>query len=98
MAYELDISKSVDKKFHKLSKKNIKLLESIDKKIKQILLNPYHFKPLRGNMKNIYRVHIGSSFVLIYEIFKIKNVVKILDFDHHDKIYKKWEKLIHMMF
>ncbi|MGD9275679.1 MAG: type II toxin-antitoxin system mRNA interferase toxin, RelE/StbE family [Candidatus Pacearchaeota archaeon] len=89
MVYELQISKEADKKFNKISKKNKKLLEIINKKIQQILLNPYHFKPLTGKMKNIFRVHIDKSFVLTYEVLEIKKIVRILDFDHHDKIYLK---------
>ena len=89
MDYKLDISNELDKKFDKLNKKNKKQLEIINKKIQQILLNPYHFRPLRGDMKNIRRVHIDKSFVLTYEILEIKRIVRLLDYDHHDKIYVK---------
>ena len=87
MVYELVVSKKVDKLFFKLSKKDKHQLRIIDNKIKQILENPYKFKPLRGNMKNKWRVHVGKSFVLVYEILEDKNVVVILDYNHHDKIY-----------
>ena len=87
MEYILDISEEADKKFAKLKNKSKKQLEIIDKKIKQILKNPYHFKPLRGDMHGSRRVHIDKSFVLIYEIDENKKVVRILDYDHHDKIY-----------
>jgi len=33
------------------------------------------------------RVHIGSS-VLIYEIDKKNNRIVLLDFEHHDTVYK----------
>lgn len=83
--YELELSEKIDKIFTKLSKRNIKQLEIINKKVQQILQNPYHFKPLKNELKNIRRVHIDSSFVLTYEIKE--NIIRLLDYDHHDKIY-----------
>ncbi len=87
MNYNLCISEELNKKFDKLSKKNKKQLEIINKKVQQILENPYHFKPLRGDMYGSRRVHIDKSFVLIYEIDEINKIVKLLDYDHHDNIY-----------
>ena len=87
MNYNLCISEELNKKFDKLSKKNKKQLEIINKKVQQILENPYHFKPLRGDMYGSRRVHIDKSFVLIYEIDEINKMVKLLDYDHHDNIY-----------
>ena len=87
MRYALDISDNVNRKFNKLTKKDKKQLEIINKKINQIRENPLHFKPLRGDMKGARRVHIDKSFVLTYEIDEKNKVVRILDYDHHDKIY-----------
>jgi len=87
MAYSLEISEELDKKFQKLDKKNKKQLEIINKKIKQILENPRHFKPLRGDMHGARRVHIDKSFVLTYEVDENRKVVRLLDYDHHDIIY-----------
>ena len=87
MTYFLVISELADKKFRKLAKKNKKQLEIIDKKIKQILEHPHHFKPLRGDMHGARSVHIDTSFVLTYEIIEDKQQVRVLDYAHHDKIY-----------
>jgi len=38
--------------------------------------------------QNKRRVHIGGSFVLIYEINEEQKIVTLLDFDHHDNVYK----------
>ena len=87
MDYELEISEDLDKKFSKLRKKNKKQLEIIFKKVNQILENPYHFKPLRGDMHGARRVHIDKSFVLTYEIDEQRKIVRLLDYNHHDYIY-----------
>ena len=87
MAYSLSISDLADKKFRKLARKNKIQLEIINKKIQQILVNPYHFKPLKGDMKGARRVHIDTSFVLTYEIDEKLKIVTLLDYDHHDNIY-----------
>ncbi len=85
MDYSLDISAEADKKFKKLESKNKKQLDIIDKKVRQILQNPYHFKPLRGDMHGSRRVHIDKSFFLVYEIDEKNKIVRVLDYDHHDK-------------
>ena len=87
MVYKLDIPEKLDLIFDKLTKKDKKQLEIINRKIDKILENPYQFKPLRGDMKGARRVHIGKSFVLTYEILENKKVVRLLDYAHHDKIY-----------
>jgi len=85
--YLLDTKPDVDKIFSKLSKKDPKQLRIIFRKIEQIVKNPYHFKPLRGDMKGARRVHIDKSFVLIYEIDEENKLVRLLDYNHHDNIY-----------
>jgi YafQ family addiction module toxin component len=85
--YALAVSVEADRKFKKLSKKNRTQLEIINKKVRQILENPYRFKPLRGDLFGARRVHIDSSFVLTYEIDEKAKTVKILDYDHHDNIF-----------
>jgi YafQ family addiction module toxin component len=85
--YSLATTSAVDKIFSKPSKKNKKQLEIISKKIEQILENPYHFKPLRGDMHGARRVHIDTSFVLVYDIDENKRVVTLLDYGHHDDVY-----------
>lgn len=85
--YSIDSSPRVDKIFSKLQKKNQKQLKIIYKKITRIVENPYHFKPLKGDMHGSYRVHIDNHFVLIYEIDEKNKIIRILDYDHHDKIY-----------
>ncbi len=86
--YKLAIKESLDKKFKKLQKKDKKMLQLIDRKVQDILEDPHRFKPLRKPLQNKRRVHIGGSFVLIYEINEEEKIVTLLDFDHHDNIYK----------
>ena len=49
-----------------------------------------HYKNLRFNMKDSKRVHIGH-FVLVFQYNKAINIINFDDFDHHDKIYKKYK-------
>ena len=86
--YKLAIKKNLDKKFKKLKKKDREMLELIDKKVQEILNNPSRFKSLKKPLQNKKRVHIGGSFVLIYEVNEDEKIVTLIDFDHHDNIYK----------
>ncbi|MBP1910648.1 type II toxin-antitoxin system mRNA interferase toxin, RelE/StbE family [Methanolobus bombayensis] len=87
MQYGIVVSEVADRKFRKLAKKNPKQMGMVSKKVQQIAGNPYHYKPLRGDMHGARRVHIDSSFVLIYEIDEDNKAICILDYDHHDVIY-----------
>ena len=84
--YTLGIRESVDRIFQKLAKKDSKQMLAVEKKIEQVLTNPYHFKPLRAPMQHLRRVHIGS-FVLVYSIDEKNKMVTIEDYAHHDEVY-----------
>ena len=86
--YKLAVKETLDRKFNKLKKKDREMLMLIDTKVKDILDDPYRFKPLKKPLQNTRRVHVGGSFVLIYEINEEERIVTLLDFDHHDNIYK----------
>lgn len=85
MKYRLAISKEVRAALTRLDQKDKPLLKRVEKEIEKILAYPEIGKPLRHDFKNCRRVRVGS-FVLVYEIFE--DVVRLADFDHHDKIYK----------
>jgi mRNA-degrading endonuclease RelE of RelBE toxin-antitoxin system len=86
MAYELLVSDCCEEALSKHCKKNSVLREAVDKKIRQVLENPYHFKPLGYPLQNMRRVHIGS-FVLIYDVIEETKTVRLLKFSHHDEAY-----------
>ena len=86
--YKLAVKESLDRKFKKLKKKDREILILIDRKVHEILDDPYRFKPLRKPLQNKRRVHVGGSFVLIYEINEEEKIVTLADFDHHDNVYK----------
>lgn len=87
--YCLDIKPEADKIFKKLAKKNPKQLQIIDKKIKEIRINPFHeYKFLRKPLQSFNRVHIDNHFVLIFKIDHENKIVDIYYFDHHNKVYK----------
>ncbi len=86
--YSVGFRKSVEKEFKKLAKKNPKQLEIILKKIEEIRENPHRYKNLRKPLQHLKRVHIDSSFVLVFSIDEEKKMVIIEDYNHHDRIYR----------
>lgn len=84
--YTLKVKEKADECFRKLGKKDPLMIERVKNKLKEILENPYHYKPLKGPLKNQRRVHIGS-YVLIYDICEEEKIVEVLRFKHHDKAY-----------
>lgn len=88
MEYSLEIAEDLNKVFRKMAKRDKVTFEAINKKVNEILNNPYHYKPLRAPMQNKRRVHVSGSFVLIFKINEEKRLVQLLEFEHHDKAYK----------
>lgn len=86
--YKLEVRPGLDKKFKKLSKKNKKQLQIINKKVLQILENPRRFKLLRYDMKNKRRVHIDNHFVLVYTVDDSRKTVILEEYDHYEKAYE----------
>jgi mRNA interferase RelE/StbE/toxin YoeB len=81
---EAVFSDEFKKQLEKLKKKNAVLFERIQKKIKQILLEPNRFKHLRNMLKGEQRVHFGS-FVLRFSVKE--NKVYFITFKHHNDVY-----------
>ncbi len=71
-----------------MAKRDRKRLEAVAKKVEEILEDPYEFKPLRTPLKNRRRERIGP-FVLVYAVDEARKVVTLLDFEHHDLVYRR---------
>lgn len=86
--YDIKTTSHADKIFIKLSRKNPKIMNIIDKKVEEIIRNPHRFKNLRKPLNNWKRVHIDKHFVLTFSVDEKSKTVTLEDFDHHDNIYK----------
>ncbi len=89
--FDFDLSDELKLILRKLSKKDQKKVEIVNKKIKEIVNSDHqsidHYKNLRQDMKHLKRVHIDTHFVLTFRVNKEKNFILFVDFDHHDNIY-----------
>ena len=85
--YTLVVPLSFEKILIRLKKKQRTLFDELEKKIVRIKSHPELGKPLRNSLRNYRRVQTGSH-VLLYEINSLE--VRLIDFDHHDVIYKKY--------
>ena len=91
--FNFDLSDELKAKLLKISKKDKKKAEIINKKIKEIInsnsISIEHYKNLRYDLKEFKRVHIDKHFVLTFKVDINNNFILFADFNHHDKIYKK---------
>ena len=85
--YNWEIKPVCRKAINKACRKNPVLRTVLDNKMNEILQNPAHYKPLRGDLAGERRVHILKSFVLVYEIDHNQRRVVFLRFRHHDQAY-----------
>ncbi|MCX6800817.1 MAG: addiction module toxin RelE [Candidatus Diapherotrites archaeon] len=93
MPFSFAFSDELKEKIKKLKGRDEKRLEILYKKINQIInsddFTVQHYKNLRHDLSDRKRVHIDKSFVLTFSYNKQNKFILFLDFDHHDKIYKK---------
>ena len=89
MAHRLEMRKHLEKTFEKLAKRDPVQAQAMQNKLKQILDDPYRFKPLHAPMQHLRRVHLMGSFVLTYSIREQDQTVILEDYDHHDNVYQK---------
>ncbi|RJQ20362.1 addiction module toxin RelE [Candidatus Woesearchaeota archaeon] len=87
-----EIHPDLDKTLAKISKRDKTQFESILKKIEEITNSPNldHYKNLRAPLNKYKRVHINSSFVLLFT--KNEDTILFRYYDHHDNIYLFREK------
>ena len=89
MTYTFFLHPKCRKEINIASKKNPILKKVLENKIREIILNPAHYKPLRHDLKGERRVHILKSFILKFEIDETRKTVIFLAFSHHDRAYKR---------
>jgi len=89
MHYRFEIKPKLDKKLKKIEKKDPVMFKATRDMIGAIIKNPYHYKPLKYELKGLRRAHLKKSFVLVFEIDEEEKMVRFLDLDHHDEIYRK---------
>ncbi len=90
--FDFDISDELKILIRKLSKKDRIRLITLNKKIKEIINNDLNsidrYKNCRYDLKEYKRSHIDKSFVLLFKVYKEKNVIYFWRLRHHDEIYK----------
>ena len=86
MIEKIVYSDRIERVLRRCKHKDRGLFADVQKHIEKVIREPHIGKPLRYTPKNRRRVHVGS-FVLVYEFFG--DELRFLDFDHHDKIYKR---------
>jgi len=86
MGYRYKTTKSFDRDFKKLTKKDKVFRDKVLKKIEKICESPECGKPLSNVLKNIRREHV-NSYLIFYTIEG--NTIIFHKLEHHDIGYKK---------
>lgn len=84
MNYKITFSDEFKRQYRKLAKRDKQIVMRIDKKLDDILNDPFVGKPLRYVHKGKRRVHIGH-FVLMYSIDGDNIIIEA--FEHHNDVY-----------
>jgi mRNA-degrading endonuclease RelE of RelBE toxin-antitoxin system len=75
----------------KLKNKNHKhylnLMKKIDEITKSTPKNISHYKNLKNPKNHLKRVHINTSFILLFSYDKEKGIISFVDYKHHDYAY-----------
>ncbi len=86
---EFSIEENLKKTLSKIFKKDNAMYVAIMKKIEEILTceDVDHYKNLKKPLQDFKRVHIKSSFVLIFKYIESGDKVVFYKFKHHEDIY-----------
>ncbi|MGA7924208.1 MAG: type II toxin-antitoxin system RelE/ParE family toxin [Thermoplasmata archaeon] len=87
MSWSLEVSPEFERDYRKLCGRNVGFKNAVDSKVSQVLQNPLHYKPLRAPLQRVRRVHVGGSFVLLFEPVSGRETVRLLRLAHHDEAY-----------
>ena len=88
--FQIIFSPHFEKVVRKLKRKKPDLVREISLRLPRLTRNPELGKPLTHELRAYRRLHISGSHVLLYEIHD--NEVRLIDFDHHDRVYEKYSK------
>ena len=84
MEYKICFTPFFEKQLKKLKKKDKNLFERLTKKLKEIKINPEHYKPPSNILKGNRRAHL-DPFIIIFDIKE--DVITIHYVKHHDEAY-----------
>lgn len=91
--FEFDSSDELKVLMRKLSKKDPTRVAILNNKIKEVISNDAasidRYKNCRYGLKECKRVHIDKSFVLLFRVYKEKNMIYFWRLRHHDEIYSR---------
>ena len=73
--------------YRKHCARNAAMRQKVDRKIAQVAANPIHYKPLRAPLQGVRRVHVGGSYVILFEPDVRRKTVRFLRLVHHDEAY-----------
>ena len=86
--YKILYTSDFEKIIVRLRKRKPDLFVELTSRFGKLTRNPELGKPLQYGLRNLRRIHVAGSFVLVYEIREFE--VVLTDFDHHDKIYERY--------
>jgi mRNA-degrading endonuclease RelE of RelBE toxin-antitoxin system len=87
LSCKLENSPECERDYRKLCGRNPAFKQAVDSKVTQIRAYPLPYKPLRAPLQGVRRVHVGGSFVLLFEPVRTRQTVCLLRLAHHDEAY-----------
>jgi len=87
VTWALEVSPEFERDYRTTCRRNAGFRRAVDTKVLQILEDPTRFKPLRAPMQGLRRVHVASSYVIIFEADLTRKAVRFLRLAHHDEAY-----------
>lgn len=94
MAYQPITTYYFERKFKKLTRKDGLLQERIIRKLQEVINNPDIGEPKRHILRGLRSVHM-DPFVVAYVV--IKDIILLVNFDHHDKVYEETPRIINAL-
>lgn len=87
--YAFEIKPDLQRKLHKIQKKDPVFFKAVRNKIQEAVQNPQHYKNLKYDMSDFKEMHIMKSFVLLFKVDEENKVVHVYELEHHDKVFPR---------
>jgi len=85
--YKVELSRQAGKDLEIVFRADKKLYQRFLNAFQAIAKNPLEGRPLHGELKGLRSYHLGS-YRILYEVFRGKLLVVVVDLGHRREIYK----------
>jgi len=93
--FSIKVSDNCEKKYHKISKRDNNLRNTVEKILEDLKYNPYLGQKLHVNFNGCRSIHfLKNKYRIVYQIYEDKGEILILEIGHRKNSYSDLAKVL----